>query len=141
MADTTGLEVATDWIRVELQRRFGTAFTKREIRLRQGGRRTFNAVSADESIVAQVSHSSGPTSGGKKPTGKIHGAISSLYFLAQSRSSRRILVLTDRRFHDFVAAEVDGALTEGLELLHVELPPELVARVRAVTSNASDEMS
>ena len=77
----------------------------------------------------------------KKPVGKIRGAVAYLYFLSQARAQRRMLVLTDPDLHRFVLNEVEGALGDGLEILHVPLPPELAAKVRAVTSRASDEMS
>jgi len=141
MADTSDLEVAFDWTRQELGRRFGVTFSKTHASLRQGTQRKFNAVSSDGSIVATISHSSGPTSGKKNPTGKIHTAVASLYFLSQVRAQRRILVLTDPELNRLVQNEVDGALGEGLEILHIPLPPELAAKVRAVTSRASDEMT
>jgi hypothetical protein len=67
--------------------------------------------------------------------------VASLYFLSQVRAQRRILVLTDPELNRLVQNEVDGALGEGLEILHIPLPPELAAKVRAVTSRASDEMT
>jgi hypothetical protein len=141
MANTRDLEAAFDWTRKELGKRFDVTFSKAQTTLRQGTQRTFNAVSNDGSIVATISHSSGLTSGNKKPVGKIHGAVAYLYFLSQARAQRRMLVLTDPDLHRFVLNEVEGAVGDGLEILHVPLPSELAAKVRAVTSRASDEMS
>lgn len=141
MADTSNLEEAFEWTREELRRRFGVAFSKRKAPLAQGTLHTFNAVAEDGSVVATISHSSGLTSGGKKPVGKIHSAISYLYFLSQARAKRRVLVLTDPVLCELVKKEVEGALAEGIEILQVNLPKDLVARVRNVTDQASDEMS
>lgn len=141
MADTSELEAAFEWTRQELGRRLSCAFSKGEAPLRQGTQHTFNAVSKDGDIVATISHSSGPTSGNRKPVAKIRAAVSYLYFLSQARAKRRILVLTDPVFRELVEKEVEGALGEGLEILHVPLPPDLAAKVRTVTKRASDEMS
>ena len=42
---------------------------------------------------------------------------------------------------DLVQKEIDGAIAENVEIIHVALPADLAARVRSVTDRASDEMS
>src|SRR5687768_16131565 len=137
MANTADLEVAFDSTRNSLRERFGFTFSKRSVRLNPGGQRTFNAVSDDGSVVATISHSSGPTSGGKKPVGKVHAAVAYLFFLSQVEAEYRLLVLTDRSLFEIVEREVRGALPEGVEVIHLPLAPDVAARVRAVTKAAS----
>jgi hypothetical protein len=141
MADTSDLEAAFEWTRRELGRRFGTIFSKRVAPLEQGTDHIFNAVADDGSIVATISHSSGLTSGNKKPVGKIHSAVAYLYFLSQARAKRRLLVLTDSVFYGFVRKEVEGALAPRIEIIHIPLPGELAAKVQLVTKRASAEMT
>ena len=116
-------------------------FEKRKVELETGGWRTFNAVGADASVVATVMNSSGAPSGGKKPVGKIRGAIAELYFLSLVAAPHRMLVTTNRSFMTFLEHELDGALAAGLELVYVALPPELAAAVARVNEIASQEMN
>ena len=116
-------------------------FEKRKVELETGGWRTFNAVGADASVVATVMNSSGATSGGKKPVGKIRGAIAELYFLSLVAAPHRMLVTTNRSFLTFLEHDLDGALAAGLELVHVALPPDLAAAVARVNEIASEEMN
>ena len=140
MANTATLQGAIEWVREDLARRHGTPFAKATVSLRSGGSRTFNAVADDGSVVATITNSSGETSGGKKPTGKIRGAITELYFLSLVDAQRRMLVSTNRSFLGFLERELEGALIDGLTLQHVELPDEFAAAVQRVSEVASQEM-
>lgn len=140
MANTAALQEAIGWARGDLERQYGILFTKRAVRLRTGGRRSFNAVASDASIVATVLNSSGATSGGKKPVGKLRYAIAELYFLSLVECPHRLLVLTNAEFLGYLSDEIAGALVDGIELVHLPLPPLLAGRVAQVTTAASDEM-
>jgi hypothetical protein len=140
MADTSGLRPALDWVRGELAREAGTSVAKQTVSLTTGGEHTFNAVSADGQLVAQIITSSGATSSGKRPVGKIQAALSHLYFLALTQAPERRLVVTDPEFYDFVDNATEGALAHGLKLQLLELPAEIQSQVRSVTQVASKEM-
>ena len=141
MANTSALQEAIHWVRGELGRIHTQSFDKREVRLRTGANRSFNAVSADGRLVATVMNSSGLTSGGKKPVGKIRGAIAEVYFLSLVDATHRLLVATDSSFFAILEQELDGALVEGVELFHLPLPAALAAKVADVTAAASTEIS
>ena len=113
------------------------SFAKRTVRLRTGGSRSFNAVASDGNTIAPVLNSSGITSGGKKPTGKIRYAISELYFLSLADAPQRLLIATNAEFLEYLENETTGALVDGVRLEHVPLPAELAARVAEVTTAAS----
>ena len=100
-----------------------------------------DAVSADRRLVAGIKSSSGKTSGGRRPSGKIAAAYKELYFLSLVDADRRILVLTDRGFYRIMMSESDGKLVSGLELMLIELPPKLKEQVQAVHKAVSQEMS
>jgi hypothetical protein len=140
MANTAALQEAIDWVRGELGCEYDVAFGKREMRLRTGRMRSFNAAASDGSVVATVMNSSGMTSGGKKPVGKIKGAIAEVYFLSLVDARQRLLVVTNASFVAYLQHELDGALVEGVQLRHLALPADLAARVAKVTSTASAEM-
>ena len=140
MANTSALQQAIEWVRRDLGEQYQTVFTKSSVRLQTGGRHTFNAVAADGSLVATVTNHSGVTSGGKRPVGKIKSAIADLYWLSLVDAPQRSLVVTNRDFLIILEFELKGALTEGLSLVHVELPADLAAAVASVSKAASDEM-
>jgi len=140
MANTSALQEAISWVRGQLGREYGVSFGRQEVHLRTGRARLFNAVASDGSVVATVMNSSGMTSGGKKPSGKIRGAIAELYFLSLVDAQHRLLVVTDSTFLAYLQHELDGALVEGVQLRHLALPADVAARVAEVTSTASAEM-
>jgi hypothetical protein len=141
VANTAALQEAFDWIRQELGRRHGGNFAKRTVALRTGGTKTFNAVAEDRSLVATIINASGRTSGGKKPVGKIRGAIADLYFLGLAQTSGRQLIVTNPEFYSILTTELEGAIDPSVTLVHMALPAELAARVAAVTDAASQEMT
>jgi hypothetical protein len=140
MANTATLQEPIDWVRGELGREYNVSFGKREMQLRTGRSHSFNAVAADGSVVATVMNSSGMTSGGKKPSGKILAGVARVYFLSLADAPQRLLVVTDASFLAYLQHELDGALVEGVQLRHIALPADLAARVARVTSTASAEM-
>jgi len=85
-------------------------------------------------------NSSGATSGGKKPTGKIWGAIAELYFLSLVEAPNRLLVVTNASFLGYLRRDLEGALADGLTLAHVELPSGLAQAVAQIGAAASSEM-
>lgn len=141
MANTTPLQEAFEWVRGELAKEKGQAFSKRTVSLRTGGKHKFNAVSSDGAVVATVMNSSGATATGKRPSGKIRGALAELYYLTLAVAGVRLLVVTNADFLAYLQAELDGALPSEITLRHIQLPDELSARVWEVTSAASAEMS
>ncbi|MET9317282.1 hypothetical protein ABZX12_36150 [Kribbella sp. NPDC003505] len=140
MANTAALQEAIDWARGDLERQYGVPFAKSTVRLHTGGTRSFNAVASDGTVVATVLNSSGATSGGKKPVGKLRYAIAELYYLSLVQSRHRLLVVTNADFLEYLSNEVAGALIDGIELVHLPLPPLLAGRVAEVTTAASEEM-
>lgn len=141
MANTSALQEAIEWVHGTLAAELGMPVSKANIRLRPGRERRFNAVSADGRLVATVMNSSGATSGGKKPVGKVRGALAELYLLSLVDAPQRLLIATNPDFFSYIVSETDGALAEGLTLRLMELPPDIEARVRSVTSDASQEMT
>ena len=147
MADTRVLKHRVEpFVREELEAEYGQPFNQQFLPV---GRRAdgsaamheFDAVSADRRIVAGIKSSSGKTSGGRRPSGKIASAYKELYFLSLVDADHRILVLTDPEFYRIMMSESDGKLAFGLELMLIELPPKLKEQVQAVHKAASQEMS
>jgi hypothetical protein len=141
MANTSDLQAAIDWTRSELGRLRGQPFSKKTVRLSSGASHTFNAVSSDNSVVATISNASGLTSGGKRPVGKIRGAVADLYWLSLVDAPTRQLILTNGQFFEIFRQEMDGALAPGVNIMHIPLPDDLATRVAAVTTAASHEMT
>lgn len=135
-----------EYVRQELERQFGQPFGKLHMPIDQRSdglpaTHEFDAVSADGQIVADIKSSTGKTSSGKYPSGKVAVAYKDLYFLSLVKAKRRILVLTDPDFYEIFESNSDGKLMPGLELMLVPLPPELQRQAQLVHQAASQEMS
>lgn len=135
------MQEAIGWVRGALAAERGLAVARRSMTLTTGGSRSFNAVTANGSLVATVMNSSGATSGGKKPIGKIRGAIAEMYHLSLVVAPDRQLIVTNAEFHGYLLRELDGALAPGIQLRHLPLLPDLARRVAGVTADASNEMT
>lgn len=127
-------------IRMQLQEEFGKVFTSQVLHLPGGASREFDAVSDDSTIVVSIKTSSGLTSGGNIPGGKINGCIADLYYLSLIDAPVRRLVLTNPDFYEIFTKRMSGALPEGVEVTLVPLPPGLQTEVDRVIREASDEI-
>lgn len=147
MARTTELRDVELFVRKELEKDYpGHTFTEKALPLRKkkGGTyavHRFDAVSEDNSIVANIKSHSWLTSGGKRPAGKIGEIYESLYFLSLVEAKTKLLVLTDREAYEGFLQESDGKVAEDIEIKFCPLPPGLQLRVRRVQQKASQEMS
>ena len=134
------------YVRSKLKVKYGQPFTKRELPVGQkqdGSPATheFDAVSADGRTVVGIKSSSGKTSGGRFPSGKVAAAYQEPYFLSLAQAERRILVLTNPEFHKIFSRHSDGKVAPGLKLKLIPLSPELGEQAQAVQRAASQEMS
>lgn len=127
-------------IRARLEAEFSQPFASRVLTLPGGAAREFDAVSADGMVVASIKTSSGLTSGGNIPGGKINGCIADLYYLSLLTAPVRQLVLTNPDFHAIFTKRMAGAMPEGVEVRLEELPSELQLEVDGVIREASEEI-
>ena len=82
MADSRVQLETEDWVRREwLPRQFNQSFRRERLRLAPGGVFDFDAVSADDQIVANISTSSGITFGGHNPSAKVQKLRADMLFL------------------------------------------------------------
>ena len=128
-------------IRAVLETEFAQRFTSQVLALPGGAVREFDAVSDDRSVVVSIKTSSGLTSGGNIPGGKIDGCIADLYYLSLLDSPVRRLVLTNPQFHEIFTKRMAGALPQGVEVKLVPLPADLQAEVDDVIRRASEEIN
>lgn len=129
------------YVRKWLERKYGVAFGRNKLPLRDcEGTHEFAAVSTDGKIVAQIKVASGPTSGGKHPSGKRASAVEQLYFLLLTNAKTKLLILTDLEFLEIMKARLRGILPSSIQLQHCPLPARLAALVQSVTSKASEEI-
>jgi hypothetical protein len=112
---------------------FGMKFSRERLPLRSGGVFDFDAVSDDRSIVATISTSGSKTSGGKHAVGKILKLRSDMLFLTMVKTSRRVMVLTERDMCDQCEKEAAGGrVPPEIEFVCAIIPDEL--RIRLVTA-------
>jgi hypothetical protein len=142
MANTHLLKTRVEpFVREWLAVQYGQKFTSEFLQLDGcSGFHEFDAVSADRRIVCGIKSSSGNTSGGRNPSGKIAGAYEELYFLANVDADQRFLVLTDEEFYRLLSEKMREKLTREIRLLHCPLTEELAQLVKKVRTEASSEI-
>lgn len=141
MANTAMLRYKVEpVIREHLAAEFDQPFTSRILTLRGGAQREFDAVSADGAVVVSIKTSSGLTSGGNLPGGKINSCIADLYYLSLVDIPVRRLVLTNPDFYDIFTTRMRGAIAPGIEVALIPLDADLQAEVDEVIAVASREM-
>lgn len=115
MADTHKLKTHVEpFVRKWLEKKYSQQFSREYLPLVGGeGFHEFDGVSADRQIVAGIKSSSGRTSGGKNPSGKLASVYQELYFLSNVGTATRLLVLTDGEFFEFVCRKTWDKLAGG----------------------------
>ena len=143
MADTRVQVGVEDWIRREwLPRKFNQKFRRERLRLTAGGVFDFDAVSADDTIVANISTSSGITSGGKYPAAKIQKLRADMLFLLMTKAEKKLIVLTEKDMYELCQKEeANGRVPKEIEFLHAELDVELSTALKEARKKAAEEVS
>lgn len=143
MADTRVQLEAEDWVRREwMPREFGQSFHRERVKLSSGGVFDFDAVSADQAIVATIATSGSRTASGKNAVGKLLKIRSDMLFLILSEAKRQLVVLTERDMYERCLQErAGGRVPPSIEFVHVALPEQLQERLRASRKAASEEVS
>lgn len=124
-----------------MPQKFGQQFRRERLRLSSGGVFDFDAVSADDRIVASISTSGGKTSGGKPGVGKLQKLRADMLFLTMVAADKRLIVLTERDMYEVCLKEHQGGRVPlGIEFYLAELPAELAATLRDAKEQASREV-
>lgn len=141
MADTRVQTAVEDWVRREwMPKAFLQQFRRERMRLSPGGVFDFDAVSADDRVVASISTSGAKTSGDKLAVGKLHKLRSDMLFLSMAQAERRLMVLTEADMHALCLKEQQsGRVPAGIEFHLVKLPPDLDEALRKARRAASRE--
>ncbi len=143
MASTLIHDEVETWVREKwLRPRLGREFTKKNLRLTSGGEFEFDAVSADEEIVANISTSSLKTASGNVGAGKIAKVRSDIYFLLLAPCLKKLMLLTDSDMHEAWLRQIDrGRVPDSIQIRCVELPNPLREKLRNAQKNASEEQT
>lgn len=145
MADTSAQKKAELWIvRHFLPERFdGLVFDEQRVPLVWGGHFAFDAVSLDLCIVGLVSTSAAMTSGGNQATAKIQKLkCDTLYLTNVAVPCRKLLVFSEQSMLMHFQKEVKGGrFPKDIELLHAELPSDILAAVHMARLEAQREVS
>ncbi len=140
----TGVQLEVeDWVRREwLPREFGQRFSRERLGLTSGGVFDFDAVSADEKIVASISTSAARTARGKLAVGKLTKIRSDMLFLLMVACDRRLVVLSDETMFQQLQKEKSvGRVPLSIEFKHAKIPPELERRLVSSQEAASREVT
>lgn len=140
----TGVQLEVeDWVRREwLQREFGKKFSRERMGLDPGGVFDFDAVSADEKIVASISTSAARTASGKLGVGKLAKIHSDMLFLLMASCEQRLVILTDETmFQQLQKERSAGRIPPSIEFRHAKIPTELQRRLVSSQEAASREVT
>ncbi len=142
MADTSTLNIVTEYIMEKLGEQFGTKLYKQKLRIGSSNLlKEFTGVSKDKSIVVYVCHHGGRTSGGNIPSAKLDGIFSKCYFMEKIQARQKYIFFTNYEFYDMFRCKSEGIL-EGIELKYFEeLTESYKALLDEVIKKASVEMS
>lgn len=143
MAETNVHAEAEQWIReVFLPKKFGQAFRKKNLGLQSRGQATFHAVSEDEEIVAQICTSAGYTTSGKVATEalmKVRSDALKILWLEHT-PAKRFMIFTDPSMIRVIREEMKkGHFPKEMEILRVNLPAELAAKIEAAERMSPQE--
>lgn len=142
MADTVFLKKQVEqYVRGALEKQHGVPFSSKKLVLAPGGDHEFDAVSDDGKIVTTIKSSSGRTSGGRIPAGKMRAVEAELYYLMLVKAEQKMVVVTDPGFYEIMSNRLKGRLAAGLSLELVELPKSLQDAVTQVQLLASREVN
>jgi hypothetical protein len=143
MADTRCQVECEDWIRREwMPAVFKQPFYRERVQLTSGGVFDFDAVSADQTIIASISTSGSRTASGKHATGKMMKLRSDILYLLMTKATRRLVILCETDMYDCCQRELAaGRLPKEVEFLHAPLPNDLAERLFAARQIGSNEVS
>jgi hypothetical protein len=143
MADTRCQVECEDWIRREwMPAVFGQPFYRERVQLTSGGVFDFDAVSADQTIIASISTSGSRTASGNYATGKMMKLRSDILYLLMTNAARRLVILCETDMYERCQRELTaGRLPKEIEFLHAPLPDALAVRLFAARQIGSNEVS
>lgn len=143
MADTRIQLLVEDWVRrVWLPRQYQQEFRKARLQLNAGGCFDFDAVSADGSIVVNISTSSAKTAGGRRGAGKLQKLRADTLFLLMTNARQRVMVLTEQDMFELCQREKkSGRVPTEIEFLLSELPDDLAKSLQDARKSASSEVT
>jgi len=143
MADTRCQLECEDWLRQTwMTARFEQPFRRERVRLRSGGVFDFDAVSADDTVVATISTSSARTASGKLGVGKMMKLRSDMLFLLLAAPGRPVMILTESDMYEACLKErASGRVPQEIEFFHAPLPDELATRLKAAKRVSGEEVT
>lgn len=143
MADSRIQLEIENWVRTYwLPEKHGQKFTPSRLALSTGGKFDFDAVSADGSIVANISTSSALTARNKPGVAKIQKLRADMLFLLMVEAKTRLIILTEIDMYDRCLREkAAGRIPHQIEFVHAEIPDDLKNRLLAAKQIASQEVT
>ena len=142
MADTRIQNEVEDWVRREwMPREFGQRFSRDRVRLTSGGVFDFDAVSEDQTVLANVSTGAARTHSGKIGVGKMMKIRSDLYFLLLTNATRRLMIFTEQdMFEQWQREQSAGRVPDSIEFHLAAIPNDLRMRLEESRLRASKEV-
>jgi hypothetical protein len=124
-----------------LPEKYGIPFQKKKLTLQGRGKFEFDAVSADEKIIGNISTALALTYRGQVGSGKKSKLRADCLMLSLGSAERKLMILTESCMHRMALNEqIEGRLPLDIEFLLVELPSSLKGRLCVSRDKASKEV-
>lgn len=124
-----------------LPRKFEMEFSPQRLQMQARGHFAFDAVSEDRTLVANISTASALTYRGAVSAGSRSKIRADCLMLSLAEAQRRFLLLTELSMFKLSSDEQGaGRLPLNIEIMHVDLPPELMRRLADAKLMASKEV-
>ena len=129
------------WIKNKwLPEKYSKKFSAQHLQLNTEG--CFDAVSADRSIVANISTSSCRTARGKIASAKIQKMRADILFLTMVIADKKIIVLCEKDMYDYLIKEKkNGRVPDEIAFLHAPIPEHLTKALELARKIAVQEVS
>ena len=142
LADTSRLNILTDYIIKELSREMELSLKKKKVPVgKQSVMKQFAGVSDDRNTVIHVCHHSGLTSSGNIPVGKINGLFAKCFLMEKVNAENKYIYFSNKEFFEIFRKQSDGLLDDSVQLRYFDgLPEEMIRILEDVIGKARVEM-
>ena len=132
-----------EWIREKwLPEKYNQKFSSEKLELNTGGYFLFDAVSADTTIVVNISTSNSRTYSGKNASAKIQKLRSDMLFLIMVSARIRVIALSEKDMYDLCMKEKNsGRVPNEINFVLVEIPDDLRCQLEISKNAASLEVT
>lgn len=129
--------IVNNWLKAK----FKQSFSKKKLTMQGRGVFEFDAVSEDDSIIANISTATAQTHNGKAASGKKSKLRADCLMLNLAKANTKLLILTEAcLFKLAIVEQEEGRLPLNIKIFHSDLPQDLKIELIEARNIASNEV-